>query len=271
MDRDTVEPRVDTLPGPRSSEWVEYHHETAAPSTYVYDFVWDITEDAIGPFCTDADGNVLLDFTSHVAASPLGYNNPKVLDRADEFDMVDPLKIAGQDFYVSTGGSPDETSLPGPAHLMDKLTEISSHYGFDTVFLSNSGAEAVENAMKICYDNCETPKYGITFDGAFHGRTLGALSLNRSKSVYRRKFPELSGIHDVEYSEAGVERLRAKLDADTGHIPSEEVAFLILEPIQGEGGYHIPSPRRVARDDCGLASGWIAATSVATAIARGRS
>ncbi|GCF12502.1 aspartate aminotransferase family protein [Haloarcula mannanilytica] len=242
MDRDTVEPHVDSLPGPRSSEWVAYHHETAAPSTYVYDFVWDITEDAIGPFCTDADGNVLLDFTSHVASAPLGYNNPKVLDRADEFDLVDPLKIAGQDFYVSTGGTPDDASMPAPAHLMDKLTALSSHYGFDTVFLSNSGAEAVENAMKICYDNCETPKYAITFDGAFHGRTLGALSLNRSKSVYRRKFPELSGIHDIEFSEAGVERLRSKLDPDAGHIPPEEVAFLILEPIQGEGGYHVPSP-----------------------------
>jgi len=249
MDRDTAEPCVDSMPGPQSSEWVEYHHETAAPSTYVYDFVWDITEDAIGPFCTDADGNVLLDFTCHVAASPLGYNNPKVLDRADEFDMVDPLKIAGQDFYISTGGSPDETSLPGPAHLMDKLTDITSQYDFDTVFLSNSGAEAVENAMKICYDNCETPKYGITFDGAFHGRTLGALSLNRSKSVYRRKFPEISGIHDVEYSEAGVERLRSKLDADTGHIPPEEVAFLILEPIQGEGGYRVPNPEFLSAVD----------------------
>ncbi|KAB1197832.1 MULTISPECIES: aspartate aminotransferase family protein [Haloferax] len=243
MQRETAEPTVARLPGPKAERWVDFHRNSSAPSTYVYDFVWDITEDADGPFCTDADGNVLLDFTSHVAAAPLGYNNPMLLDKLREFDLVDPLKIAGQDFYVSTGGTPDETDLPGPAHLMDKLTELTSHYGMDTVFLSNSGAEAVENAMKIAYDNCDLPKYGITFEGAFHGRTLGALSLNRSKSVHRRKFPEISGIHDVPYSLEGVERLREKLDSKHGHIPPEQAAFIILEPVQGEGGYQVPDPQ----------------------------
>ncbi|AGB40033.1 aminotransferase class III-fold pyridoxal phosphate-dependent enzyme [Natronococcus occultus] len=240
MQRTTAEPTVEQLPGPKAKEWVDLHHDSAATSTYVYDFVWDITEDAVGPFCTDPDGNVLLDFTSHVAAAPLGYNNPKLLNEMREFDLVDPLKIAGQDFYVSTGGTPEDTELPGPAHLMNTLTEITDHYDLDTVFLSNSGAEAVENAIKICYDNCDVPKYGLTFEGAFHGRTLGTLSLNRSKSVHRRKFPELSGIHDIPHSFEGVQRLREKLDADNGHIPPEQVAFLILEPIQGEGGYQIP-------------------------------
>ncbi|ELY73012.1 aminotransferase class-III [Natrinema pellirubrum DSM 15624] len=195
---------------------------------------------------------MLLDFTSHVAAAPLGYNNPKLMDKLKEFDLVDPLKIAGQDFYVSTGGTPEDTELPGPAHLMNTLTDITDQYGMDTVFLSNSGAEAVENAMKVCYDNCEQPKYGLTFEGAFHGRTLGALSLNRSKSVHRRGFPELSGIHDVPHSMAGVERLREKLDPKHGHIPPEQVAFLILEPVQGEGGYQVPEPEfmRAVNDLC---------------------
>lgn len=76
---------------------------------------------------------------------------------------------------------------------MERLTEITAHYDMDTVFLSNSGAEAVENAIKIAYDDSGGAKHAITFDGAFHGRTLGALSLNRSKSVYRRDFPEISG------------------------------------------------------------------------------
>ncbi|QHS15677.1 aminotransferase class III-fold pyridoxal phosphate-dependent enzyme [haloarchaeon 3A1-DGR] len=246
MQRETAEPSVGQLPGPKASEWVEFHRESAAPSTYVYDFVWDVTEDAVGPFCTDPDGNVLLDFTSHVAAAPLGYNNPLIMDELREFDLVDPLKIAGQDFYVSTGGSPDDADLPGPAHLMDRLVELTDHYGMDTVFLSNSGAEAVENAMKICYDHCANPKYGITFEGAFHGRTLGALSLNRSKSVHRRSFPEISGIHDVPHSLAGVQRLREKLDPETGHIPADQVAYLILEPVQGEGGYRVPSAEFMA-------------------------
>jgi 4-aminobutyrate aminotransferase len=180
MHRDSVEPTVDRLPGERAAEWVEYHHEHAAP--------------AIGPFCTDVDGNVLLDWTGHVGAMPLGYNNPKIMEPLAEFDLVDPTKIAGQDFYA-TGGDSD---LPGAADLMDRLTEISTQYDMDTVFLSNSGAEAVENAVKISYDH-RRGKYGITFEGGFHGRTLGTLSLNRSKEVYRRHFPEIPSIHDVPF------------------------------------------------------------------------
>ncbi|AFK20535.2 aminotransferase class III-fold pyridoxal phosphate-dependent enzyme [Haloferax mediterranei ATCC 33500] len=259
MDRETAEPHVDTMPGKRAREWVEYHHDHAAPSTYVYDFVWDITAEAEGPFCTDVDGNVLLDFTSHVAAAPLGYNNPKIMDRMSEFDLVDPTKIAGQDFYVSDRSAPGEEQFPGPAALMDKLTDLTSHYGMDTVFLSNSGAEAVENAIKISYDNADGAKYGITFEGAFHGRTLGALSLNRSKSVYRRKYPEISGVLDVPFcddrscspetcscgffpdSESAASKLRQKLHPETGHVDADEVAYVIVEPVQGEGGYRFPS------------------------------
>ncbi|MFC7201962.1 aminotransferase class III-fold pyridoxal phosphate-dependent enzyme [Haloferax namakaokahaiae] len=259
MDRETVVPRVETLPGPRAKEWVSYHREHAAPSTYVYDFVWDITEDAEGPFCTDVDGNVLLDFTSHVAAAPLGYNNPKIMEPMAEFDLIDPIKIAGQDFYVSDGNAPGDEQFPGPAALMDRLTDLTSHYGMDTVFLSNSGAEAVENAIKICYDNSDGGKYGITFEGAFHGRTLGALSLNRSKSVYRRDYPEISGITDVPFCDdrtcspetcscgffsdphSAASKLRKKLDPKRGHIDADEVSYIIVEPIQGEGGYRFPS------------------------------
>jgi 4-aminobutyrate aminotransferase len=256
MDRDTAEPRVDTLPGERAREWVAYHRRNAAKTTYVYDFVWDITADAEGPFCTDVDGNVLLDFTSHVAAAPLGYNNPKIMEDLREFDLVDPLKIAGQDFYVSGGETPGEEQFPGPAGLMDRLVEATSHYGMDTVFLSNSGAEAVENAIKIAYDHADGAKYGVTFEGAFHGRTLGALSLNRSKPVYRRKFPEVSGVMDVPFCDDrtcsaetcscgffadGESRLRKKLDSSRGHVDPEDVSYVVVEPIQGEGGYRIPS------------------------------
>src|SRR5699024_10558843 len=197
MDRETAEPQVDELPGERAREWADYHGERAATSTYVYDFVWDHTAPAEGPFCTDADGNVLLDFTSHVGAAPLGYNNPLILDPMQEFDLVDPLKIAGQDFYVSGGGTPENPDVPTPSGLMDRLLETTSQYGMDRVFLSNSGAEANENALKISYDHTDG-KYGITMEGAFHGRTLGTLSLNRSKGVYRRKYPEVSSIRSEE-------------------------------------------------------------------------
>jgi 4-aminobutyrate aminotransferase len=253
MDRETVTPQVDEIPGPRARERVEYHGSSAAPSTYVYDFVWDVTAPATGPFCTDADGNVLLDFTGHVGAAPLGYNHPELLDRIEAFDLVDPAKIAGQDFYT-TAGDPTDPEFPGPAELMERLVDVTPP-GLDTVFLSNSGAEAVENALKICYDRTGG-KYAITFEGAFHGRTLGALSLNRSKEIYRRGFPEIASVHDVPFCRDGECRsgdcecgffaggdstLSAMLDRETGHVNSDEVAYIILEPIQGEGGYHVPS------------------------------
>jgi len=253
MDRETATPQVDEMPGPLARERAERHGSVAAPSTYVYEFVWDVTEPAIGPFCTDADGNVLLDFTSHVGAAPLGYNNPELLKRMEAFEMVDPVKIAGQDFYT-TAGDPADPDFPGPAELMERLTEVSPG-GMDTVFLSNSGAEAVENALKVCYDDTGG-KYGITFEGAFHGRTLGTLSLNRSKEVYRRKFPELPSVHDAPFCRdsacspatcdcgffAGdTSTLRRMLDPERGHVNADEVSYLILEPIQGEGGYHVPS------------------------------
>jgi 4-aminobutyrate aminotransferase len=254
MNRDTAEPAVDSLPGDSAREWVDHHHASAATSTYVYEFVWDYTEPAEGPFCTDADGNVLLDFTSHVGAAPLGYNNPELRDRMAEFDLVDPTKIAGQDFYLSSGDLGDH-DFPGPADLMDRLTERSAHYGLDTVFLSNSGAEAVENAIKVSYD-ATGGKYAITFEGAFHGRTLGALSLNRSKGVYRSGYPEIPAVHDVPYCDDrsctretcscgffadDTSQLRRMLDPDSGYVDPGEVAYLILEPIQGEGGYRFPS------------------------------
>lgn len=268
MDRDTAEPRVDSIPGDAAREWVDHHQRRAAPSTYVYDFVWDVTEDAIGPFCTDADGNVLLDFTAHVASAPLGYNNPKILDRLDAFDLIDPLKIAGQDFYVSGGGSPDDPDLPGPTQLMDRLTDATSHYDLDTVFLSNSGAEAVENAIKICY--AENGHRAFTFDGAFHGRTLGALSLNRSKAVHREGFPEVPGVVSLPYCTCegectcgwktdgpGGNRLADLLHPTRGTIDPDEVAFLVLEPQQGEGGYRVPTDEfardiAAAREEFGL-------------------
>ena len=252
MDRDSAQPQVDELPGPAARRTVEYHHTTAAPSTYVYEFVWDYTEPAAGPFCTDVDGNVLMDLTGQVGAMPLGYNNPKILDPLAEFDLVDPLKVAGQDFYLPAAGADGE--LPGPADLMDRLTDITG-YGMDTVFLSNSGAEAVENALKVSYDHTQG-KYAITCEGAFHGRTLGTLSLNRSKGIYRRDFPEIASVHDMPYCtdrtcttescDCGfffdsTSALRRMLHPETGYVDADEVAALVIEPIQGEGGYRFPS------------------------------
>ena len=253
MDRDSVEPHVESLPGENALKTVSYHHETAAPSTYIYEFVWDPDAPAIGPFCTDVDGNVLMDFTGHVGASPLGYNNPKIMEPLEVFDLTDPTKIAGQDFYLPAQGVLEDRDVPGPADLMHRLTDITGD-GMNTVFLSNSGAEAVENALKISFDYTEG-KYLVTCEGAFHGRTLGALSLNRSKEVYRRKFPEISSVQDVPFCDDSgctpatcdcgfffddTSTLR-KMVGDGGYVNPDETAALVMEPIQGEGGYRFPS------------------------------
>lgn len=236
-----MEPSVGKLPGSNSRQWLELHRGNAAPSTHPYDFVWDATSEAIGPFCKDPDGNVFLDFTAHVGAAPLGYNNPMLMEEAQDWDIADPLKMAGQDFYLATGKHPNDTSWPSPANLMDLLTDVSSQYNLDTVFLTNSGAEAVENGIKICYDYRESMKHGIAFEGAFHGRTLGALSVSKSKSSHSAGFPEIAGIREIPFSEQGVNLLAEKLDNNGGHLGTDEIAFVIIEPIQGEGGYNFAS------------------------------
>ncbi len=256
MDRDTAEPDADALPGPNAQQWVNFHQEYSAPSEYSHEFVWDVTREADGPFVTDVDGNVLLDFTCHIGAAPLGYNNEKVLSKVREFDLVEPMKIAGQDMYFGSGPSPDEADFPGSSHLMEKLTEVSSQYGMDTVFLSNSGAEAMENAMKITNDYRAPSKYGVAFSGSFHGRTLGTLSITKSKDVYTRHYPEISGIETVPFCDdrgcdaascdcgffgGGGSQLRNMLAPEGGYVDPDEIAFLTLEPIQGVGGYRFPS------------------------------
>jgi 4-aminobutyrate aminotransferase len=258
MDRETATPSVDAMPGERAKRWANYHQQFSAPSTYVYDFVWDVTEDSEGPFCVDVDGNVLMDFTSHVAAAPLGYNNPKIMEKLEGLDVFDPSKIAGQDFYASAGWPPEDPEVATPTQLMDRLTDALSHYDMDTVFLSNSGAEAVENAIKISYNDRDAHR-GVCFEGAFHGRTLGALSLNRSKTVHRKGYPEVPGILSVPYCSCkgecgcgwktngpGGNVLADKLHPEQGNVDPSEVAYIILEPVQGEGGYRVPNEAFIA-------------------------
>jgi 4-aminobutyrate aminotransferase len=256
MDRDTATPDTGALPGPNARRWIEFHRENAAPSEYSHGFVWDVTADADGPFVSDVDGNVLLDFTCHIGAAPLGYNNEKVLGKLREFDLVEPMKIAGQDMYFGSGPTPEAAEFPGSSHLMETLVDVSSQYGMDTVFLSNSGAEAVENAMKITHDHEPTAKYGYAFTDSFHGRTLGTLSITRSKEVYTRHYPELAGIKEVPFCAdrtcdvdscdcgffaGGSSQLRSALAPEGGHVNRDEVAFIAVEPIQGIGGYRFPS------------------------------
>ena len=261
MNRDTVQVIIKSPPpGPNARKWAEYHRRYAALSTYHEGFIWDRSQPAIGPFCTDVDANVILDFVSHVGSSALGYNHPELVQVAAKLQAIDPDRYAGCDFIGAWGPEPEQSAIPTPSHLHHKLMEITSQFGFGAAFFSNSGAEAVENAIKICYDHKKNYGYGICFYGAFHGRTLGALSLNRSKKIQRDWFPQIPNIIDFPYCTCrdhpcncgwtvcctGKEGLRSRLDhyldPDIGLVDPAEVAFIILEPIQGEGGYNVPSP-----------------------------
>lgn len=260
MDRDTAVPHIRaTPPGPNARKWASFHQRHASHSTYFYDFIWDRSKPAIGPFCTDVDGNIILDFVSHVASSPLGYNHPELVEVAQALAKIDPDRYAGTDFIGAYGEDPESSPLPTASHLHYKLMEITRPFGFDTSFLSNSGAEAVENAIKICYQYRKNFGYGFCFSGAFHGRTLGALSLNRSKRVHRDWFPTIPGIVELPFCrcqgpcECGwlvttirrkgrMSRLAQILDPEIGIVDPEEVTFIIIEPILGEGGYDLPKP-----------------------------
>lgn len=258
MERDKATPYIRVPPpGPNANKWAAFHKQYASHSTYFFDFVWDRSKPAIGPFCTDVDDNIFLDFVSHVATSALGYNHPKLVEQSKILTRIDPDRYAGTDFIGAFGEDPETSPVPTPSHLHHKLMEITSPFGFDTAFLSNSGAEAIENAMKVCYQYRKNLGYGFCFSGAFHGRTLGALSLNRSKQAHRNWFPSIPGIIELPFCrckencdcgwlvttirrKGRMSRLAQILDPEIGIINPQEVAFIIIEPILGEGGYDLP-------------------------------
>jgi len=252
MHRDEFLPKVKKIPGPKARTWAKFHLKHASKATYEPNFIWDRTKNAIGPFCTDVDNNIILDFVSHVSASPLGYNNPEIESLLFAIKQVDPDRYAGTDFITAYGDHPNKSPIPTPSHLHHKIYEITKHLNLGHAFFTNSGAEAVENAIKLCYNKKKNLGYGICFDGAFHGRTLGALSLNRSKIVHRKFYPSIPKIVELPFCECkkvcqcgwqvigrdGKKKtiLNNKLETT---IKSNEIAYIIIEPIQGEGGYRV--------------------------------
>jgi 4-aminobutyrate aminotransferase len=219
---------VRELPGPRSSKILDRNKKYNLGWAKPYPFIQ--SNEGEGCYFKDIDGNTFLDFSSQIASNPLGYNHPDLLKTLEKYSRATPVKFAGQDFI------PIEHQ-----DLIDELTTITPE-GIDSAFLINSGAEAVENAMKIAFFNKPTAKHGISFEQAFHGRTLGALSATNSKAVQSTHFPALS-FKRLPFDETAPEKLERIIHSENS---PDDIGFVIMEPIQGEGGYR-PAPERMMK------------------------
>ncbi|MDE1862282.1 MAG: aminotransferase class III-fold pyridoxal phosphate-dependent enzyme [Thaumarchaeota archaeon] len=210
------------IPGPNARKIISRMRRYAYDSTFMYPLVI-----ANGHDCTieDLDGNRFLDFTSNIGACPLGYSHPDVLEVLAEYSTSGTHKIAGQDFYSKEH-----------AEFVVELASILPRRF--KVFLINSGAEAVENAIKIAYRRMG-PLPGVSCHGAFHGRTLGALTFTSSKPVHKYNFPELPVIR-IKFCTSDSD---AEVDAVEPLLKENKVAFILTETVQGEGGYNVASKK----------------------------
>lgn len=211
-----------TPPGPIASKIISSMKAHTYDSTFMYPLVIKGGHDCI---IEDVDGNEYLDFTSSVGACPLGYSHPDILEVLKKYSTNGAHKIAGQDFYTEEH-----------AVLAEKLVSILPP-DFK-VFFINSGAEAVENALKIAYRKMG-PLVGIGCNNAFHGRTLGALTFTSSKPLYKLNFPELPVLR-IKFCTTDDD---PEIDAAEKILKENKVAFIISEIIQGEGGYFVASKR----------------------------
>lgn len=211
------------LPGPLAKAAIERDKKHMSPSLiHCYPLY---VKKASGCMVEDIDGNILLDCQAGVATASTGHCHPEVAAAVKE--QVDVLMhICGTDFYY-----------PGYGALCERLNRIApkTDNGWQ-VFLSNSGTEAVEAAIKL--SRYHTGRHHlIAFWGGFHGRSLGSLSLTASKTKYRKGFgPLIPGVHHVKYGDA--DAIENGLFRST--LPAGEVAAIICEPILGEGGYKVP-------------------------------
>jgi 4-aminobutyrate aminotransferase len=241
------------LPGPNARAIVDADDRLISPSfTRSYPLV---AKSGRGIRITDVDGNEFLDFAAGIAVNSTGHCHPEVV-AAIQKQAAELLHISGTDFYNKP-----------LTDLAERLSGIAPMPGPHRVFYGNSGAEAIECAMKLARYHTGR-QHIISFFGAFHGRTMGALSLTASKAQQKRRFaPLIPGVTHVQYpyvyrgcmggpqeQEAfslGCARyIEEKLFKTV--LPPEEVAAIFIEPIQGEGGYVVAPTNfmRELRDLC---------------------
>lgn len=229
------------LPGPKARTLIEADERYTSPSyTRVYPLA---VERGYGAVIEDVDGNRFLDFTAGIAVCSTGHCHPRVV-AAIRNQAEKLVHMSGTDFYYAPQGD-----------LARKLAEIAPGASKKRVYFSNSGAEAVEAALKLARYHTKRPHI-LAFYGGFHGRTMGALSLTGSKTVQRRGFrPLVPEITHVSYADCyrcpqgpsgdgcclrSIEEIESVVLHRT--VSPEEVAAIVVEPIQGEGGYIVPPP-----------------------------
>ncbi|MGH9879749.1 MAG: aminotransferase class III-fold pyridoxal phosphate-dependent enzyme, partial [Nitrososphaerales archaeon] len=214
-------------PGPKAQSIIEIMNRNCYNSTFTYPLAISGGE---GCIIRDVDGNSFLDFSSNIGTCPLGYSHPAVLQVLSEFSKNGAHKIAGQDFYCKEHAE------------LSKSVKSVIPSGFKMFFV-NSGAEAVENAIKLAYRkmSTQTPSLlpGVSCVNAFHGRTLGALSFTQSKPVQKAGYPELPVLR-IKFCTNDNDQ---ELDSVQNILEQTKVAFIMTEVVQGEGGYNIASNR----------------------------
>ena len=233
---------VTPLPGPKAAAIIERDRAVLSPSyTRDYPFVMDR---ALGLVAEDADGNRFLDLNAGIAVCSTGHRHPYVI-QAIRAQTERYLHMSGTDFYYE----------PEVA-LAERLGRVAPWSGPSRVLFTNSGAESIEAAFKLARQRTGR-QHVIACYGAFHGRTLGALSLTASKVVQRREFaPLIPEVTHIDYPHCYRCPDRDKAQTDTGCceralqeledvilrklVAPSEVAAIFVEPIQGEGGYIVP-------------------------------
>ena len=223
------------LPGPRAAKLIKQDKTYVSPSyTRIYPLVVDKAE---GVWVQDVDGNLFLDFTAGIAVNATGHCHPHVVETVkNQVDRL--LHMSGTDFYYTS-----------QIELAEKLALLAPGNEGKRVYFGNSGAEAVEAAFKLARWHTKR-ELNLAFFGAFHGRTMGALSLTASKTVQKKNYnPLVPGITHIPYpycyrcpynlcypqcDVACVHWVENTLFRTT--IPPDEVAAIFVEPIQGDAG-----------------------------------
>jgi len=229
------------LPGPKARALVKRDSSVISPSyPRGYPFVMDHGK---GTEVWDVDGNRYLDFMAGIAVTATGHSHPKVVKAIQQ--QAEKFIHISSDFYH-----------PQWIELGEKLDEIAPFEEAAVSFMTNSGTETVEAAIKLARYHTGRSNF-IGFTGAFHGRTMGAVTFTASKPTYHRGFyPLMNGVvhapypnpyrpvlerqHGEDYGETVVRYIEEEILAHI--LPPDEVAAILVETIQGEGGYIVPPP-----------------------------